>query len=101
MERKEHFFHYKQASLHYSVYGNGSKPIFLFHGFGLNGTIFYELEKVLAEEYTLYNFDLFFHGKSEWRTLEEPMSEEFWTELVTEFIREKNLPSFSLLGYSI
>jgi pimeloyl-ACP methyl ester carboxylesterase len=101
MERKHYFFHYKEASLHYSVYGNGSKSIFLFHGFGLNGEIFYELEKVLAKEYTLYNFDLFFHGKSEWKAGVEPMSEEFWTELMIQFLKELNISSFSLLGYSI
>jgi pimeloyl-ACP methyl ester carboxylesterase len=101
MERKYYFFHYKQASLHYSVYGKGSTPIFLFHGFGLNGEIFYELEKVLAEEYTVYNFDLFFHGKSEWKAGVESMSEKFWAELMTEFVREQTISSFSLLGYSI
>jgi pimeloyl-ACP methyl ester carboxylesterase len=101
MERKHYFFHYKQASLHYSVYGNGNKPLFLFHGFGLRGEVFYELEKVLAKEYTLYNFDLFFHGKSEWKAGEAPMTEAFWKDLVTQFIKEKNISSFSLLGYSI
>jgi pimeloyl-ACP methyl ester carboxylesterase len=101
MEREFHFFHYQQAALHYSVYGSGSKFLFCFHGYGLTGQVFYELEEVLSKEYTIYNFDLFFHGKSEWKAIAEPISKEFWKELINAFIIEKNISSFSLLGYSI
>jgi pimeloyl-ACP methyl ester carboxylesterase len=101
MERTEHFFHYKQATLHYTLYGTGAKPLFCFHGFGLTGESFFELEKKLSNEYTLYNFDLFFHGKSEWKEEDKPISESFLAKLILEFNKEKNISSFSLLGYSI
>ena len=101
MERTFHFFHYKQAILHYSIYGTGSKPLFCFHGFGLDGSYFYELEKHLATDYTIYNFDLFFHGKSEWKDGDKRITKEFLAALIGEFNKEKNISTFSLLGYSI
>ena len=101
MERDFHFFRYQKAILHYSKYGNGPKPIFCFHGFGLTGAMFSELEKILARDYTVYSFDLFFHGQSEWLSDEEAISEKFWSELITAFTKENNITSFSLLGFSI
>ncbi len=75
--------------------------MFFFHGFGLSGKIFYELEEFFQEEYTIYNFDLPFHGQTRWRPGEEQISAEFWEELLERFCREKAITSFSLLAYSI
>ncbi len=101
MERAFHFFHYKQATLHYSIYGSGSIPLLCFHGFGLTGHSFFEIEEVLASEYRIYNFDLFYHGKSAWKEDGKPMSESFLQELISEFTRANSISTFSLLGYSI
>jgi pimeloyl-ACP methyl ester carboxylesterase len=101
MERKCLFFKYNQVSLHYSIYGEGSIPIFFFHGFGLTGLIFEELEKVLPTEYIVYNFDLPHHGKTQWKEGEEPITHEFWKELIEAFCKENRIQAFSLLGYSI
>ncbi|HSZ24105.1 MAG TPA: alpha/beta hydrolase [Cytophagaceae bacterium] len=101
MERTFYFFHYKQASLHYSITGVGTTPLFCFHGFGQTGEIFYELEKEWQNKYTIYSFDLFFHGKSEWRAGEKAISDSFLGALIREFRVEKKISSFSLLGYSI
>lgn len=100
-ERTFHFFQHKHAILHYSIYGTGAKPLLCFHGFGFTGESFFELEKKISTEYTLYNFDLFFHGKSEWKNKNNPISTVFLTTLIGEFNKEKNISTFSLLGYSI
>ena len=101
MDRTLHFFHYQKASLHYSKLGNGSKALFCFHGFGFTGALFYPFEELFSEEYTIYNFDLFFHGKSTWSFGEIPIEEEFWAKLITEFCKENTIVTFSLLAYSI
>ena len=101
MDRTFHFFHYQTATLHYSNYGKGSKALFCFHGFGLSGALFYPLEELFSPEYTIYNFDLFFHGQSKWNAGEIPIEEEFWARLIKEFCKENNISNFGLLGYSI
>ncbi|HEY5824200.1 MAG TPA: hypothetical protein VIT44_07545, partial [Cyclobacteriaceae bacterium] len=64
---------FKNATLHYIKSGSGPKSLLLFHGFGQDHRSFDDLTIVLAGEYTLYSFDLFFHGESSWRNDEEPM----------------------------
>lgn len=98
---KDRYFRHSDIFLHYTIYGEGSLPIFFFHGFGLSGQIFEELENVLPSEYIVYNFDLPYHGKTQWRAGEEPISQEFWEGLMDAFCKEKNIHTFSLLGYSI
>lgn len=100
-ERKFYFFEHEKASLHYSVYGSGSDVLFCFHGFGLSGKIFYEIEEFFSENYTIYNFELPFHGQSKWREGEEPITIDFWKEWLSAFCNEKNIATFSLFGYSI
>jgi pimeloyl-ACP methyl ester carboxylesterase len=101
MDRTSHFFHYQKASLHYSVSGKGNESMLCFHGYGHNEESFSELEKILLTKYTFYSFDLFFHGKSEWKTSKEPLSDKIWSEIISAFLKEKNISNFSLLGYSI
>lgn len=100
-ERKFYFFAHENASLRYSLYGSGPAVLFCFHGFGLSGKIFYELEEYFAERCTIYNFEIPFHGESKWRKGEEPITIEFWKEWLGAFCSEKNIHTFSLLGYSI
>jgi pimeloyl-ACP methyl ester carboxylesterase len=100
MNRTSQLFKFQNISLYYTISGTGSKPIFLFHGFGLSGKIFFELEEVFSSQYTLYNFDLPFHGQSHWQG-EAPITEIFWKNFLEEFCRQKNIEKFSLLGYSI
>ena len=101
MERSSHRFNFKHASLHYTKYGVGEKALFCFHGFGLTGEAFFELEEVLSKEYTIYNFDLFFHGKSEWHAGDKMLTPAFCKELFSSFLSEQKINQFSLLGYSI
>ncbi len=59
------FFRNEKVNLHYYEYGEGPDIMFAFHGFGMRGTQFEVLISALKEKYTIYSFDLFFHGKTE------------------------------------
>lgn len=95
------FLPYKNTLLHYSITGKESDPILLFHGFGQNKVVFQDLADVLSKKYTVYTFDLFFHGRSEWNTGEQPLEKEFWKELMIQFFNKHQLKSFSVLGFSL
>lgn len=101
MQHNSHSVQFKNAILHYDVIGSGEKPLLLFHGFGQGKEVFYDLADALSKEYTVYSFDLFFHGKSEWNQGEEPLEKEFWKELMMAFFSQHQIKSFSILGYSL
>ncbi|MFN3404833.1 MAG: alpha/beta hydrolase [Cytophagaceae bacterium] len=101
MHKTYAYFQYDKALLHYSVTGKGKKILLAFHGFGQTGDDFRELEEVISDEFTIYSFDLFYHGKSFWHEREIPLSKAFWKEMVLKFLEEKSIDSFSLLGFSM
>src|SRR5690349_5025567 len=72
-----------------------------FHGFGQGKEAFSTFGEALSSDYTLYSFDLFFHGKSEWNYEEEPLEKEFWSEIIQRFLKEQDIRSFSVVGYSM
>lgn len=95
----ELFITYQEATLHFHKSGNGEHVLLGFHGFGQDRKAFERLEH--DERYTLFLFDIFFHGKSEWRNGEEPLDKSFWRELMAEFLNQYKIDRFSLLGFSM
>lgn len=90
------------AILHYSKFGSGDKVLLCFHGFGLSLDDFYPIEETLKNEYTFYNFDLFFHGKSFWPREERLLDKRTWKEIINYFLNKEDIhSSFSLLGFSM
>lgn len=100
-ERTFHFFQYQHTTLHYSKYGTGAKVMFCFHGFGQDLGSLHILEKSFSDEYTFYSFDLFFHGKSEWGEAENYLTDKFWVDAISSFMKEIEVQKISLLGYSL
>jgi pimeloyl-ACP methyl ester carboxylesterase len=94
-------FSFKNVTLHYIKSGSGPKSILLFHGFGQDHRVFDDLTNALANEYTIYSFDLFFHGESSWGKDEDPMEKEFWKELMAQFLTENSISKFNVLGFSM
>lgn len=92
---------FNNTTLHYQKSGHGKQVLLAFHGFGQDGTIFNNLSEALADKYTVYTFDLFFHGKSEWPLDEQPLEKIFWKQLITLFFTEQNITHVSLLGFSM
>ena len=72
-----------------------------FHGYGENSNAFKKIGEVLAEQYTVYSFDLFFHGRSKWPFGSKALEKEFWAKIVENFLSHENIDSFSMAGYSM
>lgn len=101
MSANYHHFKHQNAVLGYSKAGSGSQPLLIFHGFGQDHAVFNALVEELGEKFTLYSFDLFFHGQSDWPFDEVPLSKSYWKDLFDHFLNENKLQSFSLMGFSL
>ncbi|MBA4055299.1 MAG: alpha/beta hydrolase, partial [Marivirga sp.] len=97
----EKFLRYKKSSLHYINTGSGSKILLVFHGFGQDHKVFRELTESLSGIYTIYLFDLYFHGKSEWGYDELPLEKEHWKDTIQQFLNENEIEKFCLAGFSL
>jgi pimeloyl-ACP methyl ester carboxylesterase len=92
---------YQQAVISYQKIGTGGETLLLFHGFGQDHTAFNQLSSTLANTYTSYSIDLFFHGNSKWNYQDTPVEKEFFHGLMSQFLAENQMSEFSLLGFSI
>jgi len=101
MQRSESKIKHNAMDLHYHQYGSGVKIFIAFHGFGQTGASFKEVADALGEEVTLYSFDLPFHGASEWKAGERPLSKNDWEGILRKFLEEKAIKKFTLMGFSL
>jgi len=97
----QHTLRYKNSTLSYQQTGQGEKAFLLFHGFGQHHRAFAALTETLAPHYTLYAFDLFFHGNSQWNEGERPLEKAMWKEILVNFLKEHPTQRFSVLGFSL
>lgn len=81
--------------------GAGPSVLLAFHGFGQGHAYFEPLVKAAGSHYTIYSFDLFYHGESFWHDGDRPLTPAFWKELLEEFLTERNIDRFSLTGFSL
>jgi len=102
MDSQEFFLrHSSGAQLYYRKMGTGSKVLLAFHGFGQDHQAYFAMEEKLGDQYTLYSFDLFYHGKSFWHHNQTALTKEFWRELMLEFFRAHKIERYSLAGFSM
>ncbi|WP_165933378.1 alpha/beta fold hydrolase [Arundinibacter roseus] len=95
--------------LHVTRLGNGPKVLLAFHGIGQDGAgCFQSWAELLGHQYTIYAFDLFFHGKSNvthhelnFETKLSPLTKERWQQLMQTFILAQKLTHFDLVGFSM
>ncbi len=92
---------YKNSTLAYHKSGSGTNVLLLFHGFGQHHQVFETLAKTLASRYTVFSFDLFFHGASKWNEGELPLEKETWRAIILKFLIENKIDRFNLLGFSL
>jgi len=95
------FFEFEKTKLYYSRTGKGSNVLLQFHGFGQDHSAFQKLDDHLHAHYTVYSFDIFFHGQSEWNKGEEPLEKSFWKDLLSRFLQQHQITKFSLMGFSM
>jgi len=88
-------------TLHYSCLVGGSQVLLTFHGFGQSKRDLEELEKALASVYTIYSFDLFYHGDSQGSGPERPITKDDWKEWLQPFFAKENILHYSVLGFSM
>ena len=94
-------------NLHFHKLGSGPNILLAFHGIGQDGiSCFKSFSENLGDRYTIYAFDLYFHGKSiEESTADfsknEIITKEVWAQNIREFLRKENISRFDVAGFSM
>lgn len=97
---KENFIDHGNSRLHYAKAGSGVTPLLLFHGFGQNHRVFEQWVQALGNKYSLFAFDLFFHGQSTWPD-RDALEKNQWKEIIHSFLIKEKIDRFSVLGFSL
>lgn len=87
------------GQLFYTKHNGGNKILLAFHGFGQDNKIFTSWIEFLNEEYTVYTFDLFYHGKS--NRSYGSLSKSEWAEYLNTFLEQEGITEFTTLGFSL
>ncbi|SNT30168.1 Pimeloyl-ACP methyl ester carboxylesterase [Ekhidna lutea] len=87
------------GQLHYSIYPGGERILLAFHGFGQDNKIFESWSKTLGDDYTIYAFDIFYHGKSS-RDYGNLTKNE-WAQYLQKFLQNENIKEFTIVGFSL
>lgn len=93
-------FEHNGHLISYIKYGNGSKAMLAFHGFGQDARAFEPIEQVIGD-YTVYSFDIFYHGRSFWARHGDSLSKSEWMNLIDHFTRFHDIRTFSLMAFSL
>jgi len=95
-------------NLHYHRLGHGPKILLAFHGISQTGLICFEsFSQFLGDHYTIYAFDLFFHGQSKGIHGNDDFSDqdivtkELWEKLISEFLEENRIDRFDIAAFSM
>lgn len=94
--------------LHYHRLGHGPRVLLAFHGVGQDGiSCFQPLADQLGNYYTIYAFDLFFHGQSKGVRgtdeflIDDVVTKQQWHQLINTFLSENQITRFDVTGFSI
>ncbi|MCF0056483.1 alpha/beta fold hydrolase [Dyadobacter sp. CY356] len=95
-------------TLHYHRLGHGPKILLAFHGIGQTGlNCFESFSQLLGDHYTIYAFDLFFHGQSKGIQGNDDFSDQdiitktFWNKLISDFLEENKIDRFDIVAFSM
>lgn len=89
------------ASLNYAKFKGGKKVILCFHGFGQDHSAFHSFIQKAKTNYTIYSFDIFFHGDSKWLKNEKPLTAKDWLEIMQLFFIKESVDEFETMGFSM
>lgn len=92
---------FDKTKLHYQVIGQGKQVLLAFHGYGQSSTHYLPMERALGKEYTIYTFDLFFHGKSQLHRKHTPLTKDILEAIMFQFFQKEGVGKFSLMGFSM
>lgn len=88
------------AEFNCRVLGNGEINLIAFHGFGQDGNAFSPVA-IQNPKYTIYSFDLPFHGETIIRNPSLSFRSHEVIELIQKLIDQFAIDRFSLMGFSI
>lgn len=88
-----------RSKLYYMKEGTGTKTLLFFHGFGQDHTLFRTWVNKLKGDFTIYSFDLYYHGLS--IRPNNRLSKSEWLSTFNEFLQKENISNFSICGYSL
>lgn len=103
---QNHLLTSNQLSLSYYRLGEGKRCLFAFNGFGKTAEELAHLlsETSLPQYFTIYCFDFFFHGKSNYpqsRVEKNTITKKEYAQLFKSFMNDEGISKFSLYGYSL
>lgn len=89
----------ENGRLSYVKHPGGPNVILAFHGFGQDNKVFQEWVDIIKDEYTVFAFDLFYHGESNrpYGTL----SKKEWQAFLKAVLLKENISNFSTVGFSL
>ncbi|WP_347158003.1 alpha/beta fold hydrolase [Pontibacter chitinilyticus] len=90
-----------KSKLHYRVFGHGHRVLLAFHGYGQSSMYYQAMEKALGSDYTIYAFDLFFHGRSQLHKSNMPLTKNFLAGFMAHFLEKNALERFSIMAFSM
>ena len=89
------------GNLAYKKHGSGSNIYLMFHGFGQNMKAYDPFLNLMKEDDTFIIFDIFYHGQSSWRSVNQKLTKNIWKSIVIQLMEEENFDTFHLIGYSM
>jgi len=93
---------YHDSKLYYQKHIGGEKTLLIFHGFGHTHQNMEVISQYfLKKGYTVYSFDLFFHGNSTRTEATKPISIQELKQIIDLFLQKENISTFELLSYSL
>jgi len=95
------FFKFEDSTVCYEKSGNGEDILLTFHGFGQNNQAFNPIKENLETQYTIYSFDLFYHGKSHWKSNNKLLTKKHWRDLLSRFLEINDIKKYSILCFSM
>lgn len=95
------FVCWKNFNAHFVQIGNGAIPMLAFPGFHRKCTDFDAFKSSLGKQFTIYAFDLFYHGESEQIDANSPFDENELKTMVELFCKTRSINRFALMGYSL
>ncbi|WP_299819608.1 alpha/beta hydrolase [uncultured Pontibacter sp.] len=90
-----------RSKLHYRVIGHGTRVLLAFHGYGQSSSYYQSMERALGSDYTIYAFDLFFHGSSTLHKNDLPLTKPLLKDFILHFLDKYKVERFSLMGFSM
>jgi pimeloyl-ACP methyl ester carboxylesterase len=97
-------FEFHEFALHYQIFGDGSRLVLAFHGFGQHPSVWEHFQPIIPPNTRVISVALFGHHTSAFpaeRVRRSPLRKEEWSDLIRSFIAEQGADSVEIWAYSM